>query len=212
MTGKVQKLTEALYRVTNLFSDKEPLKWQLRETAVEIFDLLLSILETGQNEQKSILLENSLRKINHLLNLTPFSGAFIANVNFDILKREYITLAEEIGKNQPLKEISPPKDLLVISAISNGHNGQSNGHNGQKEKNEKIEENKDKNEQTILLNERKKQVLSFIKPNEWKTIKEIAVSLPEIGEKSIQRDLLEMAEAGVIKKKGNKRWRKYSLI
>ncbi len=210
-----KKITEALYRVTNLFPDKEPLKWQLRNNAVEIFDLILSVSKNNQNEQNAVLLDNLFHKINHLFNLALFSGVFIANVNFDILKREYLVLAKEVENNLLIKkpkEITFPKGFLMVSDISIGqsigHNGQSDGHNGQKENKENKEEN---NRQNIQLNERKKQILAFIRPDEWKTIKEIAVSLPEIGEKSIQRELLEMVEAGILKKTGDKRWRKYSI-
>ncbi len=34
LCDRIQKITEALYRVTDLLSDKEPLKWQLRDSAI----------------------------------------------------------------------------------------------------------------------------------------------------------------------------------
>ncbi len=209
MSGdKVQKLTEALYRVTELFPDKEPLKWQLRNNAVEILDFLLSI------ENKEVFNTGNIfdlfRKMNYLLQLASSSSAFISNINFEVLRREYLILLEEINKMQVPKEITSPKDLLVISngqgVVSNGQMSISNGHsNGHKE-------NKENNkEQPILIKNREKQILAIIKPSEWKTIREIAVSLPNISVKNIQRGLLDMVEAGILRKEGDKRWRKYSL-
>ncbi len=217
MSGdKVQKLTEALYRVTELFPDKEPLKWQLRNNAVEILDFLLLI------ENKEVFNTGNIfdlfRKMNYLLQLASCSSAFISNINFEVLRREYLILIEEINKIQVSKEITSPKDLLVISNgqlyISNGH---TNGHNGQKEK--EVEKKPRKIKETEFpignsvskLNGREKQILAIIKPSEWKTIREIAVSLPDISVKNIQRGLLEMVEAGILRKEGDKRWRKYSL-
>jgi len=209
MSGdKVQKLTEALYRVTELFPDKEPLKWQLRNNAVEILDFLLLI------ENKEVFNTGNVfdlfRKMNYLLQLASCSSAFISKINFEVLRREYLILLEEINKMQVPKEITSPKDLLVISngqlPISNGHPPVgglvSNGHNGQKENNKG---------QPILIKNREKQILAIIKPSEWKTIREIAVSLPNISVKNIQRGLLDMVEAGILRKEGDKRWRKYSL-
>ena len=202
MSGdKVQKLTEALYRVTELFPDKEPLKWQLRNNAVEILDFLLLI------ENKEVFNTGNVfdlfRKMNYLLQLASCSSAFISKINFEVLRREYLILLEEINKMQVPKEITSPKDLLVIS---NGHPPVgglvSNGHNGQKENNKG---------QPILIKNREKQILAIIKPSEWKTIREIAVSLPNISVKNIQRGLLDMVEAGILRKEGDKRCRKYSL-
>jgi hypothetical protein len=211
---KVQKLTEALYRVTELFPDKEPLKWQLRDNAVEILDFMLLV------ENKEVFNTGNIfdlfRKMNYLLQLASSSSAFISKINFEVLRREYLILVEEINKMQVPKEITSPKDLLVISngqsvisnGHSNGHDGQPNGHNGQKENKEK---NKEQIDLIDLLDKRKKQILTVIKPNEWKTIQEIAGSLPGISIKNIQRVLLDMVENGILRKEGDKRWRKYSL-
>ena len=40
---KVQKLTQAIYLVTSLITDNEPIKWRLREEALDILsDMALS--------------------------------------------------------------------------------------------------------------------------------------------------------------------------
>ncbi len=43
ITDKIQRLTGALYRVTDLLSDKEPLKWALRDKAMVLYNNLMSI-------------------------------------------------------------------------------------------------------------------------------------------------------------------------
>jgi hypothetical protein len=43
-------------------------------------------------------------------------------------------------------------------------------------------------------------------------IKDIAANLPEYREKMIQRELLDLAAKGRIRKIGLKRWSKYSLV
>ncbi len=42
LCDKVQRITQAVYRVTDILSDKEPLKWEMREKAVSLFTALTS--------------------------------------------------------------------------------------------------------------------------------------------------------------------------
>ena len=67
-------------------------------------------------------------------------------------------------------------------------------------------------QQPIVLKERKRKILSLLDKNEWRNIRDICHSLPGLATKSVQRDLLEMVGAGILKKEGNKRWRKYSVV
>jgi hypothetical protein len=249
---KVQKITEALYRVTEFFPDKEPLKWRLRSDAIEIFDFLFS----SEDKKEIFDIENVLnliRRIDRALQLASSFGAYMLSVNFEILRREYLSLADSLqnqfeAEKQESYTLESIKNILPASSFrqspdngfdSNGHsltgelidNGH-NGHNGQDEKPaiKPITQKKEiksslKNtnpdngqnpqpdeEQPILLKERKRKILNLIKENDWISTREIAASLKEFGEKSIQRDLLEMVGAGILKKTGDKRWRKYSLV
>ena len=92
---KIKKITEALYRVTELFSDKEPLKWQMRTTGLELFNFLTS------NEEKEIFDANKIfdliRQLNRLLQLAYASSTFVSSINFEILRREYLSLSDSIA-------------------------------------------------------------------------------------------------------------------
>ena len=243
---KIKKITEALYRVTELFSDKEPLKWQMRTTGLELFNFLTS------NEEKEIFDANKIfdliRQLNRFLELAYASSAFVSSINFEILRREYLSLSDSIATQMEKRkqEFLSLENLLPVSighplrqptdggADSNGHPPTGglldNGHNGHpptggiesvesNNNNQEIKEinHNEQNTQPILLKERKRKILALIKDNnannsdKWLTIREISSSLPEYGGKSIQRDLLELVEAGVLKKVGDKRWRKYAV-
>jgi len=236
---KIKKITEALYRVTELYSDKEPLKWQMRTTGLELFNFLTS------NEEKEIFDANKIfdliRQLNRLLQLAYASSTFVSSINFEILRREYLSLSESISEQakkrkqeflslENLLSLSQLPDMPIPDSIGQGNesNGQQlldNGHNGQQPE---VQEQPtvgsstshiqdEQNTQPILLKERKRKILTLIKDNnannndEWLTTHEISSSLPEYGGKSIQRDLLELVEAGVLKKAGDKRWRKYAV-
>jgi hypothetical protein len=210
LSGQAQKIAEALYRVTDLLPDKEPLKWQLRVDAVELFDFLILREQKEISDAKNIF---SLAKhLVRMLQLACASSAYVSSINFEVLRREYLSLSDslenqvESEKNKLQSEsfILPEYNgqFLTDKSSANGHlptGGYVLNHNGQ-------------SPEPIILKERKRKILSLIKNGDWLNIREISDSLPEFGDKSIQRDLLEMVSDGVLKKTGDKRWRKYALL
>lgn len=239
VSERIQKLTEALYRVTELFTDKEPLKWQLRINAVELFDFLITKEKEELFDARQAF--ELTERISRLLKLAYEASFFVSNINFEILRREYISLSDSLKL-----QIEDKKIIFSLNPASNGqstidndfHNGQFNNHNGHKGQKDAQTETEIKmekeltsiqekqeikspvenmtsmvsnNKQAIVLKERKRKILSLLGENVWVSISEICGSLPEIGAKSVQRDLLEMVQAGILKKEGDKRWRKYSL-
>ncbi len=222
---RVQKITEALYRVTELFPDKEPLKWQLRTSAIELFDFLA----TKEKEEffNAGLAFDLAGRISRLLKLAYGASSFISNINFEILRREYINLGDylklQIEDKKIVFNLNPASNghSLIGDDFYNGHKGHlpAGGDNGEQSQQikqikqlEQLEQPQEQSQQPIVLKERKRKILSLLGKSEWVSIRDICISLPEFGAKSVQRDLLEMVQAGVLKKEGDKRWRKYGLI
>jgi hypothetical protein len=59
---------------------------------------------------------------------------------------------------------------------------------------------------------RKTSILNFIKQNKEAQIKDILTHIGDCSEKTIQRELNELIKDGVLKKEGDRRWSKYSLL
>lgn len=194
---KMQKLTAALYRVTDLFSDKEPLKWSLRDNAIELYSKLMSIRRNPSNLQDVIEYVNRIIKILEIAS----SGTYVSSMNFDILRKEYINLMNIVEGN---KGIMMPEISIGQESI-----GQI--------KIKKIEAPIKLAKRTVFKSkglhseERKKKIIDFLKQNGERTIKEISVIFTGISEKSVQRDLLYLVKMGQLISKGEKRWRTYSL-
>ncbi len=89
----------------------------------------------------------------------------------------------EISKGQTLKDID------------------SKGHTKEKKKTDAVDR----------LN-RKTSILNFIKQNKEARIKDILTHIGNCSEKTIQRELNELIKDGVLKKEGDRRWSKYSLL
>ena len=215
VTDRIQKLTAALYRVTDLLSDKEPLKWTLRDKALNLYDDLVSVKNV---KDKDSLLDNSLKNFAQIIKSLELisAGVCVSNLNFEILKREYLFLKNFVeGKKTDiaydskilleLEKIGSPypfarKELSQKSPIYSAANEINHINSGI-------------NAKEINPQSRKGKVLDFLKNGPAKSVNEIAVIFNgETSEKSIQRDLLDLVKMGKISAIGDKRWRKYEVI
>lgn len=83
VTQKALKLATALYMVTDIMSEKEPLKWHLRERAV-------SLLEATDKDIMSVIDETLA-----ILAIARIARA-VSTMNADILETEYRSLSEAV--------------------------------------------------------------------------------------------------------------------
>jgi predicted HTH transcriptional regulator len=99
---RIKKLTSALYRVTDLLSDKEPLKWTLRDKAIDIY---------------SNLINNKFNGFSAIINILDLFSpeSSISNLNYDILKKEYKNLKLFIEENK--KSIIPEQGFILNLSI-----------------------------------------------------------------------------------------------
>lgn len=202
------KITEALYRTTDMMFDGEPLKWSLRNTAVEILNIVSGLKSGGQaNEANKLdkLISNLFLKLE-----LASSGTFISRMNFEVLEREYSILSNHIKKreDEPLLleyRTEPISDTILDKSISDNESDKIKEIPEQKE--EKVEEKKLEPDQG-----RKAVIVSALEGNGRSSVSDIAKLFNgTIGEKTVQRELNALVEVGAIKKEGEKRWRRYFL-
>lgn len=196
------KITEALYRTTDLFSDAEPLKWSLRQGGLDILNSV-SLLESAGYEKArevsrlEILIKNAFLKLE-----LAASGTFISKMNFEVLRREYGALLDKvmsvkdsyqklldsIVSDQKPTEIAVSVRNLVSDSISEKPDKPNNGH-------------------------RQGFLLSALKERGQASVGDLAKALTGAGfgvsEKTVQRELNSLVSSGAIKQEGEKRWRKY---
>src|SRR3990167_4864098 len=211
VTDRIQKLTAALYRVTDLLSDKEPIKWTLRDKALNLYDDLVSIKNV---KDKDSLLDNSLKNFAQIIKSLELvsAGVCVSNLNFEILKREYLFLKNFVeGKKTDIAYDS--KILLEFSSKSGVDERIGSPKRISSEKSQVYPAVSGEGSQEINPQSRKGKVLDFLKNGPAKSVNEIAVIFNgETSEKSIQRDLLDLVKIGKISAIGDKRWRKYQTI
>src|SRR3989344_7925792 len=89
-SSHLKKITKAAYKITDLFSDHEPLKWRIRNESLAVLSLFLSFANSEPYKRLNYF-DKIIFKINGILGLIEVasSGRFITSVNFAVLKREY---------------------------------------------------------------------------------------------------------------------------
>ena len=212
------KITEALYRTTDIMFDGEPLKWSLRQSAIDIMNLVSSLNSGGQIREAEKL-ETMCRNLFLKLELAS-SGTYISRMNFEVLKREYSVLNNTIVEQSktpilldlPVSKQSVPiyRTTDDISDIVSDREVMTDIKQVQQEEPRKeIEKGIEAKEEDT---DRKSVIVSALKTSGPSSVSDVArLFNGTIGEKTVQRELNGLVEVGVIKKEGEKRWRRYFI-
>lgn len=143
LCDRVQKITGAVYRVTDLLPDKEPLKWVIRENVVTTLNNIISIKDKKPFERAGHLMEinDAIDKIIVLFTIFSESNTF-AGSNFNILIEEYNAIKKDLASEIQSSDIKllfsdmSTKKYSKENSMAEGNpqeisNGHSNGPNYQ---------------------------------------------------------------------------------
>lgn len=225
---KVKKITEALYRVTDLMLDDEPLKWTLRKEAIIIFSSFLNADTLSPNEltREFKVASRIIKKILSLTELASF-GSFIAKANFDVLSREYNFILTFVQDDLNIDKTgltifgepeTSDREELISSPYFSSRNGKkelsiedSSGKEGDYNSSAvmKVESHNDVG--LLRFSDRHVKILSLVKEIGEASIGDIYSHFLDISAKTIQRDLISLVNRGIIGMNGDKRWRRYVL-
>ncbi len=116
---KTEKISSALYLVSDLFSDNEPLKWTLRKNSTDIITDISTAESLSRTEGQSFTMEKISSKIVGIVSLlqVAWMGGLISKMNFEILKNEYIKLKDILEKKFRAISIS---ELVIPSDFFGG--------------------------------------------------------------------------------------------
>ncbi len=97
MSKKAEKLTTALYMVTDMMPTEEPMKWKAREFAV---GLLSDIMLCGSSSlsERAELLKRVMKGVDHVVSYleVAWTTRMMSEMNATILKKEYLDLKDVI--------------------------------------------------------------------------------------------------------------------
>lgn len=185
---KIRKLTAALYLVTNYLSERDPLKWNLRDRALKILS----------QTNEAIIFDAAINSIGQLMALfdVALASPGVSQMNFSLLKKEYEEVRNQMA-GFPIMEASTnlvpiPRPRIANPAIASGSGNTPS--------------------RSVNNNTRREAILKFLRDHGPSSIKEIAQIMPEVSAKTVQRELADLVQSGALKREGDRRWSRYLII
>ncbi|TAK57079.1 hypothetical protein EPO17_02965 [Patescibacteria group bacterium] len=239
---KTSRLSAGIYLVTNLLSDSEPLKWELRKHAQRLVSLSVDETIFSASFERTIItaLHGSSLAILSLLEIALY-GNLISQMNHVVLKEEFMSFIISLEeKLEGVQEISGPLDPHFFELQKEYKLSRNDMRHGREAGNTKLspfahkghyigqlkkanvldnysdKSNKGQPDPAHLKqeqkNSRKETILRLLKDKQSLTVKDVSSSIKDCSEKTIQRELLSLVASGVLKKEGERRWSRYSLL
>lgn len=225
---KTEKLASAVYMVTGLFSENEPIKWTLRKKVGELLSFILTYKDTPEAGRVDFLYITKTKSL-ELVSLLEISlrGGLMSQMNFSILKQEFLNLITILNNAIPTSN-DFPSDGISKTFFDVGENNPAmlrDGNNadrfykttglGTGSQRVSLSDLRDKtagaNTDNFKKSNRQNVILALLKKKKELTIKDIALVIKDCSEKTIQRELNSFISLGVLKRSGVRRWSKYSL-
>jgi hypothetical protein len=213
---RAERIAAACYLVTNHLSEQEPARTALRSEANDLLAEILRIRD-GMRAPEAPQVSRVLEKIRAMISISRLlaSAGFISLQNLDVLAEaldelgsfvtssqrsslaERVTLSREELLDTSVTEVVKDKSYTAVRDTQRIKDTRTvSYHTGDRKKTAEV---------------RVRNILEIIKSGGELGIKEIAANLPEIGEKTLQRELSELVLKGQLRRIGLKRWSKYTL-
>lgn len=200
---KYQKVASAIYLITSFFASEEPLKWRLRSLAADL-------VARGSEAKAPFVLE-----VRQLLSLAAAAG-LLSEANHSILRSELEKLEPEAEGalthllDTPLR--APQRPLLEPrTPLSYREPIKDNIPQSAETKAEDRPVLKDFGAVSVKKNSRQSIIIALLKRKKEVMIKDVTPLIAGCSEKTIQRELSDMVEAGILRRIGEKRWTRYTL-
>ena len=233
---KTEKITTAIYMVTDFIADSEPLRIQLRTLALSLASATRK-LSARSSEPHYAFADETIRTIDETVSFITLASTIglVSEMNAKILRTELEKvkggIEEHFGAKKVFVTTHPgyanvilsqsffdvPKVDVVLPVFDKGqefNKGQTDSINVLN-KNEytpqvKRESFSNKNELGIKI-ARRNDVLNVVRSKGKVSIKDVVLILKNTSEKTVQRELLALVREGVLVKEGEKRWSMYRI-
>lgn len=212
---KTERLAKALHLVAPAFANSVSLKNRIDTIAIDLVDAAVLSSMTSR-----VTLSRSLLALSSLLSMAR-TGGLLSSMNAEIIAHEAQVLLQEIASYEEprllidetvtlsdiAKSVSKRESLqsthahmVIPKRIARETPSVSKGH---------VKDIKDVPD--INIKDRRDAIVSVIKNKENVSIKDISTLIRDVSEKTIQRELISLIDAGVVLKHGERRWSTYSL-
>lgn len=216
---KTEKITAALYLVSGLLKDDEPMKWELRDRGMDLLSSSFTASSSMPGDKNAVIqsLFSAALETMSLLNVARISN-LISEMNHRLLVREIDNivsmLKDRLAQNaQNAGYILSESFFRTPSLFSSGFkpDARKDGRGGHPKEQGIRNTTQGHADTAAKKNERQDRILEILKGQSNLTVKDFAKVITDVSEKTIQRELLDLVQKGVIKKEGERRWSRYSL-
>ncbi len=227
---KIEKITAGLYLVSGLLKDEEPIKWELRDKGIDLLSSSFSASSTLPGDKNAVIqsLFTAALETLSLLNVAKISN-LVSDMNHKLLVGEIdnviALLRDRLNENAEnagyvlSESFFKTPDLFSTgfklgnrSSYSSGMN-ESKGHSQQSGAFNHASNGVTKGHEhgSEKKTQRQEVIISILKGQSNLTIKDFAKVINDCSEKTIQRELIDLVNRGIVKKDGERRWSRYSL-
>ena len=211
---KTEKITSALYLVSGLLKDDEPMKWELRGKSMDLLTSSFTASSSLPGDKNAVIqsLFSAALETVSLLNVARISN-LISEMNHTLLIKE---IDHILGMLRDRLAQSAEKAGYVLSESffktpDLYSTGFRNPNEGQLLKMKSREGDLSRPENIDKKQKRQENIINMLKGQGNLTIKDFSKVIKDCSEKTIQRELLELVDKGLVKKEGERRWSRYSL-
>ncbi len=207
---RAERLVAALYLVTNHIQPSEPIRDSVRAGALLILERVLAIRNEMRTESPNVVAcRASIRHQVSLVRMLAVAG-FLSTQNTNIM----IDGLDELGAFLSASQNSPLSDMFPLSRedLLDVREGRI--------KDTVLVKDRDNVKDVSMMSDtmpfkkghrvREEGIIAVLRGGGELGIRDIVAHLPEYSEKMIQRHLVDLIEAGRVKKVGLKRWSRYS--
>lgn len=206
---KTEKIVAALYLVTSVMPEADPLRLMIRNQSLELLSLTRRATHFFHKYVADVI--SQAQEIISSLDIAFLSG-YISEMNKNVIAKELVKFVEDARRKGhpigglviednffelPAAELTPQKPAHVQRpAPSAMPKTPSQG------------QNKTGSRKT----ERKTRIVENLKKHGPLTIKDIASHVKDCSEKTIQRELIGLIKDKIVQRRGERRWSVYSLV
>ena len=199
---KAERLSAAIHAVTGFIGDAEPIRVRLRTLSLTVLQDLIDSQRLG--ELGPAALAARCVEIASLLSTAEIAG-LISAMNAGLIADEYARLATFVRDRYSLIRAQP--QVTFADPVRQSPIG---FFKGQKDTVSYRTHNKTSEKDTNSTSDsRRKDILSLFLNKDKISIKDAVSVVPNVSEKTIQRELISMVEAGLLIKEGDRRWSTY---
>ena len=230
--NRICRISSAVFLIANSILGEDDLKGQIKNMSLKLVSVSVGIKDSSISDSKKMMsdIEKISLELMSLFNIASVSG-FVSEMNSNILREEFNSFIKEISsfyktidENTSLKSLVSPinydnndlesnidNNLKKISSVYEHNNiGKSDLLISGQDLSKKMPSDELKNQKRKEV--RKDTIYEFIKRHENSSIKDILPNIVGCSEKTIQRELISLINEGKIRKIGERRWSKYSVV